>query len=174
VGLDNSPGLCIGRISVVRYPHITKLDLDLLVHLAVLLEERHVTLAYPAKVMRAIVPGKLQIEAESVPLSEVAGVWNREQPLKRIVFTLRNKIGREGQPPKRCIRPVCDAICIFLGRRDAERAADEGSPLRETIGKSQDEKTLTESVVIHNVTLVSDVCFSWPTLDSRLMSNVVR
>jgi DNA-binding transcriptional LysR family regulator len=29
----------------MRYPHITKLDLDLLVHLAVLLEERHVTRA---------------------------------------------------------------------------------------------------------------------------------
>jgi DNA-binding transcriptional LysR family regulator len=45
MGLDNSPGLCIGRISVMRYPHITKLDLDLLVHLAVLLQERHVTRA---------------------------------------------------------------------------------------------------------------------------------
>ena len=29
----------------MRYPHINKLDLDLLVHLAVLLEERHVTRA---------------------------------------------------------------------------------------------------------------------------------
>jgi len=32
-------------IAVMRYPHISKLDLDLLVHLAVLLEERHVTRA---------------------------------------------------------------------------------------------------------------------------------
>ncbi len=45
MGLDNAPRLCIDRISVMRYPHISKLDLDLLVHLAVLLEERHVTRA---------------------------------------------------------------------------------------------------------------------------------
>ena len=45
MGLDNPPELCVDRISVMRYPHISKLDLDLLVHLAVLLEERHVTRA---------------------------------------------------------------------------------------------------------------------------------
>src|SRR5258708_5108916 len=45
MGLDNPPRLCIDRISIMRYPHISKLDLDLLVHLAVLLEERHVTRA---------------------------------------------------------------------------------------------------------------------------------
>jgi NADPH:quinone reductase-like Zn-dependent oxidoreductase len=39
-------------------------------------------------VMQAIVPGKFQIEAEPVPLSELTGVWDREQPSKRIVFTL--------------------------------------------------------------------------------------
>src|SRR5258708_21102401 len=45
MGLDNPPRLCIDRISIMRYPHISNLDLDLLVHLAVLLEERHVTRA---------------------------------------------------------------------------------------------------------------------------------
>src|SRR5580658_6454893 len=45
MGLDSPPRLCIDRISIMRYPHISKLDLDLLVHLAVLLEERHVTRA---------------------------------------------------------------------------------------------------------------------------------
>jgi len=30
---------------VMRYPHVGKLDLDLLVHLAVLLEQRHVNRA---------------------------------------------------------------------------------------------------------------------------------
>ncbi len=35
----------IDMMAVMRYPHISKLDLDLLVHLAVLLEERHVTRA---------------------------------------------------------------------------------------------------------------------------------
>jgi len=38
--------------------------------------------------MRAIVPGKCQIEAEPVPLWQVAGIWDREHSLKRIVFTL--------------------------------------------------------------------------------------
>jgi hypothetical protein len=38
--------------------------------------------------MRAIVPGKFQIEAEPVPLWQVAGIWDREHSLKRIVFTL--------------------------------------------------------------------------------------
>ena len=35
----------IDMMAVMRYPHISKLDLDLLIHLAVLLEERHVTRA---------------------------------------------------------------------------------------------------------------------------------
>ncbi len=35
----------IDKMSLMRYPHIRKLDLDLLVYLAVLLEERHVTRA---------------------------------------------------------------------------------------------------------------------------------
>ena len=39
-------------------------------------------------VMKAIVPGRFQIDIEQVPLSDVAGAWNRELPSKRLVFTL--------------------------------------------------------------------------------------
>jgi DNA-binding transcriptional LysR family regulator len=35
----------IGTMGIMRYPHISKLDLDLLYYLAVLLEERHITKA---------------------------------------------------------------------------------------------------------------------------------
>ncbi len=39
-------------------------------------------------VMKAIVPGRFQIDIEQVPLYDVAGAWNRELRSTRLVFTL--------------------------------------------------------------------------------------
>jgi hypothetical protein len=38
--------------------------------------------------MRAIIPGKFQIEAELVPFPSWLGIWDRKQALKRIMFSL--------------------------------------------------------------------------------------